>query len=460
MNQTRRPLAADAIASLADSENRRERSPRRDGRAVYDGADQPSLPPLLDILSLLRKQQEQNAAMLQSQMQQNAMIADAMTKLLSQEHTQQHNPAPATPVPAQQLPAPKLTHIPAAISKEIDKRARDFSADVLSYARSQSTLQKAQDDLNVFETTTGYPKRSRIFKSPVSFLELDDPFPDSVDTDYAFTIPVPQGSSMREALAQIHHSAAKFAKQIDVVALKRAADNKRDQASKASLMSVVTDIVSKAGEEDYATTLGLPKPLDAAIDDSALIAKVEATYSKIYKTINEKLKAEHEKAAKAREDAEKPASVPEPDQLFDNAVTSAIDSRLATLGLGDAAMVEQPPNDKPAQKFIDSLAQPKNGQSPSEGAGHNAHASLQAYPPRTNVRKWRAWHHTDVPDPKSPPGQRPQRKQGRQQPWWKGIHQHAVNAQSRKFEFQSYGNGGKSGGSKGKGKGKGKRQQY
>ena len=456
------PSAADAIARVAH----RERSPRRcDLTAAPGTPEYPKVlpegqkvsPELKELFAMIQKQQEQNTMIFQSQMKQNQQILEAMTHMMAQSSNQPPVVVPAPQVVVQQTAPKKLKQIPIAIANEIEKRARTFKTDVLKFSRSQKSLEKAKDDLNVFMATeVDYPKRCRQFKSSVSFTELDEKWMESCEGPHTISITIPQGSTTREAMANIHRSCAMALKQIDVAALESAVNNKRAAAEKDALKLIVEDVVLKATCSDYAAELGLPKPLDAAIDSEAIVAKTESIYGTIYKEINDKLKSEHDKALKAKSGEMKQVTEAKPAEVFESAVTSILDDHLQNLGL-----VDRPDDDnmnatteEPGQKFLDSIA-PKNGSSPSGGAGQNAGnptgGQSRPRPSRWNGKGQKQW-------PTDGATWRPEGTP--KKPWWTDIDRYARDKvyQTYRSNLWTYGSGDKNGAKKGRGSGKGQRR--
>ena len=454
MEEATTSSGASAAAAIANVSDRNSRSPHRGRKEAVIPTQHPHaaiVPDLKDLIKLMETQQTQSAHMFQAQQEQNTNMMQLMSQIIARSSNPAPAPTPTSAPPEPRRTLPKLKQIPAELIREFEKQGRAFKQDVLKYSRAQHTLENAESDLAVYEDTTNdYPNRTRKFKSSAGFAELDELWQTTINGPHTITFQINQGLTMRQAMACIHRQCAKELKAIDVQALKLSVLNKQSAAHKDTLKTNVEAVLLKASTaEDYAHSLGLPKPLDTAIEPEAVTAKLENIYSKIYGEINLQLKSEHDAAEKAKNDDNSEITSAKPGELLDGAIDNRIDGRLRDLGFvpQDSQMVPEEPANL-SSKFIHSMGQ-KNEQSPPSGAGHNQHNqqdSLEVWPPKGNRRRrsqWRSDAYTwNVPEATPAYSHTAQPRQ-----WWNGVHAHAARQRQKKV-IGNYGYGANSGGQK------------
>lgn len=225
-----------------------------------------------------------------------------------------------------------MAAIPKFVKQLVARRLNKYKQAVGTWLRSKKHLEKLQSEFDDYQSDPSsimYPKGVRPFKSPATIAELEDKWSLASGDSHQFVVMIPSGSSRREAMRLIHHSAFKQIKSIEVEAYTAAERNKWASAEPSTLDDAPRGIFSEYCASDHLSSLGLMAP-----ESNLSVAHVQryllSEYPKIYSALN---------AMVTKQLSEKVvSSVPainaaQPETLFEDAVGLLVAKKLKTLGL-------------------------------------------------------------------------------------------------------------------------------
>ena len=385
-------------------------SESRSKRPVWDPQRPPGQTPIappMDLATVLaqlaQSQQQQSEQMILFQQQQSQALNSVLQQLtlaISSHTLPVSSPVasqpevPATPQPqatilAATVPTEQLSGIPVALDKVLLERIRCFKDAVFRLSKARSQLTKLKGDAAIFEKSDiDYPKKYKPFKSAVSFAELDHPCSNAASAPFHHEVIIPAGSSRRDAMAMVHRAFTKFMVDMQLEAEADHVASLELEASPATLIKLVQEVVTEASQPELAEEFGLPKPITSQISGLAIQARVDQLYKGIYEKLNAKLLADKAASDKSqRDELEGSSALPatSPDELLEKIVDKRIDTKLVEVGVRfqeDNSMQDHS-DDISATAFVSSL--PGNYQSPPEGVGPNTQQS--AMPPSQRHRR-------------------------------------------------------------------------
>lgn len=275
--------------------------------------------------------------------------------------------------------------MPSDIERILKREAQRYAADVRRYVKARERADKTRSDWEEMsaEGSRRYPAGVRPFKSASELRELDEPLPAAMGQEYAFTVTLPQNVTRREAMAAVHHASAVFFKQMEMETAAAHADTLAPLVTRGVFIQGCRDKVVKARELD---PLGLEDPITGAVNEHAVMNRIEQYYGDVVTALRKEKTAEKAKAEKEKEEQRKQQqqlTKERPEVLLQELVESLVDKRLR----GEAPMEDEAPpatnTDTKAQDFCDALAsnkkskkkaKTKNGGGPGKGPGNEVNS--------------------------------------------------------------------------------------
>lgn len=113
-----------------------------------------------------------------------------------------------------------LDKVPQAAQKLIQKATCRSEETMLKGFKAEAPADKTKKDLEILaEGTSRFPAGMRPFMSRAAAAEFDDTLRDAEHRDLHWATCIPTGTSMRDALQILHHSAAAFRPAVELEAM-------------------------------------------------------------------------------------------------------------------------------------------------------------------------------------------------------------------------------------------------
>lgn len=100
-------------------------------------------------------------------------------------------------------------------------------------------LQKFEQDIEVLASTDSgrrYPTGTRLWKSPLECIDVDNDLPACVDSPQTVTITFPQKSTYRRAMSLFHHTYTTYAKRLTKEVLAWHQENNKARCTKSAFI--------------------------------------------------------------------------------------------------------------------------------------------------------------------------------------------------------------------------------
>jgi len=262
--------------------------------------------------------------------------------------------------------------LPKAVHQNIVDKLKELGASLERLVKANHRLAVLQKEIQTFDEGQ-YPHSVKELKSNLSLIEFDNPYSLAVSGPHVFSVTIPQGTSRREAGSIIHKAFSKEWHILEAEAQTEAVEALTSQTKPMDTLDAIhKECMAMLAEPALPAQYGMQSPSPRFTD--AQVAQVIAncykrTYSNFEKLLRHRA-AQDTIAKQKRQDAEIATTSKTPTQLFDDAVTAALNARLAELSLVDEPMPSDPTSSTSATaNFLHSL--PGNDLSPSGGVGHN-----------------------------------------------------------------------------------------
>lgn len=124
-------------------------------------------------------------------------------------------------------------HLSKKVHDHLKKCAGRFEKSVKSFVRTKDLVEKLTTDVETMKKDKSrYPPGIRPYRAATAIVEMDEALLESIEGEYTFAITIPQGSTMREAAALIHHEAALKYREYELRSMMIRRENLKQQSTK------------------------------------------------------------------------------------------------------------------------------------------------------------------------------------------------------------------------------------
>lgn len=144
--------------------------------------------------------------------------------------------------PTQPWSPPPAKGVPAAVSKSIDRAARNFEGDIRKWTKNQDLVMSEHEAVAAMEKAksqgrTKYPPGNRQCKSPCELATLENKLDLCQNADAIFVVNLPEGLTRREALERIHFASALLSEQVHLQSHQEACEVAEQKVTKEAFLA-------------------------------------------------------------------------------------------------------------------------------------------------------------------------------------------------------------------------------
>lgn len=299
-------------------------------------------------------------------------------------HGVSSQPPPTTAKPWEETLLQEVqTVLPKAVLNHLDRCAKRFEKMVERKLATEAHIEKEKRDISVMEASSNasegnrrYPPGTRPFKSPSSFSELDTPWYPCSEEDYKWSVVIPKGSSKRDAMSRLHHTATMAYKTINRQALEEHLAMLAPQTTKEAFWRACNEWQDPDTMMD---SLGLDDPCRPLLNSTLAASKATDLYRRVVDGVRrrkQKERDELEKEKRIKEEQEDKVANSRPSDLLKSAITDIVDSTLRAQGINQTVPEVSMDPDKPSAvvRFCDAV----NPASPSEASSDSKKQTSKA----------------------------------------------------------------------------------